>query len=297
MKSKGISAAKDKVFGSVAFKYFMCILGGFIYSIGANIFVRPLGLYNGGVVGYAQFITHFIENAIGHTTNLYAVLYIVLNIPLLILAYKGINMRFFLRTIAGTGTIALFGYLLPTLDHPIVDNILTCSIIGGLFTGTGSGLILLAGGCGGGIDILGVWASKKKPDNSVGKFSLAFNMALYVALFFSFSVETVIYTIVVALASALAIDRVHYQNITAEIMIFTKKDGLDKLIMQGTARRGVTEWMGAGAYTNEDTHILVSCINKYEEHDFLEKVYEYDPKAFVIIDENVRVRGNFEKRM
>ncbi|MBO7336892.1 MAG: YitT family protein [Lachnospiraceae bacterium] len=294
--NKGIAAARNKVVDSPVFKDFLCVLGGFIYSFGANIFVRPLGLYNGGVIGYSQLITHFIEKAMGRTTNLYALLYIALNIPLFVLAYKGVNRRFFLRTLLGTGSIALFGYLLPTLATPILDNILTCSIVGGIFTGSGTGLLLLAGGCGGGIDILGVWMAQKKPDVSVGKVSIAVNLTLYIFLLFLFNVEIVIYTVIVAIVSALAVDRIHYQNITAEIMIFTKKKGMDKALIRGV-RRGVTEWVGAGAYTDEETHILVSCVNKYEEHDFIERIHEFDPKAFIIINENVRVRGNFEKRM
>lgn len=286
----------DRLVESVPFKLLVCIFGGLVYSVGVNIFVRPLGLYNGGVVGYSQLLTHFVEEKLGRTTNLYAICYVVLNIPLFILAYFGINKRFFLRTLLGVGSITVSGYFLPTLAEPVIDNILTCSIIGGVFTGVGSGIILLGGGCGGGIDILGVWAARKKPDSSVGKYSLLFNLTLYVILFIVFDFEVVIYTIVVAIACSIALDRVHYQNITTELMIFTKKEGLDKVLISGH-RRGITEWSGAGAYTEEGTHILVTCISKYEEHEFFEEIKKYDPQAFVIVSDNVRVRGNFEKRI
>jgi len=79
-------------------------------------------------------------------------------------------------------------------------------------------------------------------------------------------------------------------------MIFTKKDGIDKEINEKT-RRGVTKWDGCGAYTKESTQVLVSCINKYEVNDVMELVQGIDPQAFVIVDENVIVNGNFEKRL
>jgi len=60
--------------------------------------------------------------------------------------------------------------------------------------------------------------------------------------------------------------------------------------------RGVTLWEGAGGYTKEDSHILVTVLSKYEEPILQSIIAELDPHAFVIIVENARVIGNFEKR-
>jgi uncharacterized membrane-anchored protein YitT (DUF2179 family) len=286
----------DRVVENIFFKYFLVILGGFIYSVGVNIFVRPLGLYNGGVVGLAQLIAYFFERELGRTTNIYAVVYVLFNIPLLILAFRGINRRFFIRTLLGVGSVAFFGIILKSPETPIIENILTASLIGGMITGTGTGLVLLAGGSSGGMDIIGVFLSKKKPNASVGKVNIIFNLLLYTAVLFVNDPEIVVYSIIVMVASSMTLDRIHYQNIAARCMIFTKMDGLDKLIMEKTYR-GVTEWEGKGAYTGQGEHILVSCINKYEEREFMEIVNSIDPHAFVIIDENIKVKGNFLKKL
>ncbi len=287
---------RDRVVENIFFKYFLVILGGFIYSVGVNIFVRPLGLYNGGVVGLAQLIAYFFERELGRTTNIYAVVYVLFNIPLLILAFRGINRRFFIRTLLGVGSVAFFGIILKSPETPIIENILTASLIGGMITGTGTGLVLLAGGSSGGMDIIGVFLSKKKPNASVGKVNIIFNLLLYTAVLFVNDPEIVVYSIIVMVASSMTLDRIHYQNIAARCMIFTKMDGLDKLIMEKTYR-GVTEWEGKGAYTGQGEHILVSCINKYEEREFMEIVNSIDPHAFVIIDENIKVKGNFLKKL
>ncbi len=287
---------RDNVVENVFFKCFLIVLGGFIYSVGVNIFVRPLGLYNGGVVGLAQLIAYFFERSLGKTTNIYAVVYVIFNIPLLVLAFRGINRRFFVRTLLGVGSVALFGMILKTPEHSFIENILTASIIGGMITGLGTGLILFAGGSSGGTDIIGVFVSKRRPNASVGKIALLFNMVLYSVILFVNDPEVVIYSIIVMVASSLTLDRIHYQNIAARCMIFTKMDGLDKRIMEETYR-GVTEWEGKGAYTGQGEHILVSCINKYEEREFMEIVNSLDPHAFVIIDENIKVKGNFLKKL
>jgi uncharacterized membrane-anchored protein YitT (DUF2179 family) len=287
---------RDALVENIVFKYFLVILGGFVYSVGANIFVRPLGLYNAGFVGLAQLVEYILEKIVGRPTNLYSVIYIMFNVPLLILAFKGINRRFFIRTLLGVGSIALFGIILPRPGAPIIENILTASIIGGMITGAGTGLVLLAGGSSGGTDIIGVYLSKIRPTASVGKVSVVFNIILYTAILFVNDPEVVVYSVIVMVASSMTLDRIHYQNISARCMIFTKMDGLDKQIMEKTYR-GVTEWEGKGAYTGDREHILVSCINKYEEREFMEIVNSLDPHAFVIIDENIKVKGNFLKKL
>ena len=61
--------------------------------------------------------------------------------------------------------------------------------------------------------------------------------------------------------------------------------------------RGVTYWKGAGAYTNTDTYILLTVINKYEEEQIRKIIEDHDPNAFVILSEGMRVSGNFERRL
>ena len=78
-------------------------------------------------------------------------------------------------------------------------------------------------------------------------------------------------------------------------MIFTKKDGLADAIMT-EINHGVTTWEGEGAYTGEGSHVLVTVISKYEEAHLREVIAGIDPQAFMIITDQARVAGNFEKR-
>ena len=61
-------------------------------------------------------------------------------------------------------------------------------------------------------------------------------------------------------------------------------------------RRGVTTWEGLGAYTREDSHVIVTVLSKYEEAHLREIIARIDPDAFMIINDNARVVGNFQKR-
>ena len=272
------------------------LLGGFFYALGLNQFVVPYQLFSGGVPGLAQLLSIPLGKLLGSGFNVSGLVYWVLNLPLLYLAWKDLGKSFFFRTLLGSGSISLFMSLLPVPAVPLLEEELVSVVLGGLISGAGIGVILILGGCGGGTDILGVWAARRFRGMSVGKLSMGLNVVLYCFLLLYFDLETFVYSLIFMLFFSFALDKTHYQNINVRLMIFTKMDGIDREILSRTGR-GVTEWGGIGAFTHEGTHVLITCINKYEYNMFLELVHTIDPAAFVIADENVRISGNFEKRL
>ena len=272
------------------------LLGGFLYALGLNQFVVPYHLFSGGVPGLAQLLSIPLGKLLGSGFNVSGLVYWVLNLPLLYLAWKDLGKSFFFRTLLGSGSISLFMSLLPVPAVPLLEEELVSVVLGGLISGAGIGVILILGGCGGGTDILGVWAARRFRGMSVGKLSMGLNVVLYCFLLLYFDLETFVYSLIFMLFFSFALDKTHYQNINVRLMIFTKTDGIDREILSRTGR-GVTEWGGIGAFTHEGTHVLITCINKYEYNMFLELVHTIDPAAFVIADENVRISGNFEKRL
>ena len=158
------------------------------------------------------------------------------------------------------------------------------------------GLILRGGSSGGGQDIIGILCAKKYPGFSVGKIGIIMNIGVYGVCMMLFDMEVVIYSLIYATVVSLAIDKIHIQNINMSVMIFTKKLGVAKAIMEETGR-GVTNWEGTGAYTKENTEILYVVISKYEVNQIKRIVQGIDPKAFMIFTEGTAVTGNFEKRL
>lgn len=275
------------------------LAGCCIFAAGLNLFVIPAGLYSGGVVGLTQLIDHAWRcSAPGAAlaANLYGVFYFLLNVPVLIIAWTKLGKAFLLKTLAGTAGISLFTALIPQAGAPLVTDAAAAIMIGGVVTGLGVGVMLTAGGSGGGVEVIGIWLSKRYPDFSVGKLVGGFNAALFLAYFFLFDHETVIYSVLYMAVYAFALDRAYYQNINARVMIFTKRPGLDDVLLTRTGR-GVTEWDGCGAFTKADSHILVTIINKYEIDEVVKLIHGVDPDAFVVIDEGIRVYGNFQRRL
>ena len=263
-------------------------------------FIVPVSLYNGGVIGIAQII-RTIASEIFHLPlpqnfDISGIINFILNIPLLLVAYKSISKKFFLRTVLSVVSQTIFFTLIAIPKEPIIDDILAACLIGGIVSGVGMGITLKAGGSGGGIDILGVYFSKKYSDFSVGKLGIIINGVIYIACAVLFEIPIAIYSVIYAVFYSLIVDKIHYQNINTTVMIFTKKDNVQEKIMSEMGR-GVTYWKGNGAYTEEDTAILVTVISKYEIPQIKRIIHEKDPKAFIIFNEGMSVSGNFEKRL
>ena len=275
-------------------KLAVIIAGSFLYTFGMNYFLIPYGLYSGGGVGIAQVLTYLLGKIIDFGgKNVYGIVYFLINIPLLVLAWKGIGKGFLVKTLIGSVAISIFASIIPIPATPIVDSVVASVLIAGIITGFGVGLLLVAGG----VDVIGMWAARKFKNASVGKISLYVNVVVYASLLLMFDIEIVIYSLIYMVFFTLMMDRVHYQNITVRLMIFTKQEGIDQKILKQTGR-GVTEWTGVGAYTKEETKIMICCINKFETAEFVEIIHSIDPRAFVIADEGVSVMsGNFEKRL
>jgi len=190
---------------------------------------------------------------------------------------------------------SLFLVLIPVPSTPIVSDKILASLVGGLGSGFGAGLVLRAGSSQGGQDLVGVCLAKTHPDFKVGVIGIIISVCIYTICLFMYDVETVLYSIIFAVATGVLIDKVHTQNIKIECMIFTKKEGLAEAILNELSR-GVTVWEGAGAYTNESSHVLLTVISKYEEVHLREIIARVDPNAFMVITDNARVAGNFQKR-
>ncbi len=275
------------------------LIGTFLFAAGVNLFIVPVGLYNGGFVGIAQIIrTLIVENTSIQLGNidLAGIINFVINIPLLLLAYFKIGKAFFEKTIFGMIFMTLFLTIIKIPSVPIVEDTLTACIVGGIIAGFGCGIILRAGGSGGGLDVLGMYVTKVKPGFSVGKLSIFVNIGVYLVCALLFNVQVVIYSVIYTVFASIVMDRAHYQNINTSVMIFTKRGGIAEAIME-EMKRGVTVWDGKGAYTNENTTVLLTVISKYEISRVKRIIHDIDPNAFMIVNSGLDVYGNFEKRL
>ena len=278
----------------------LAVFGTFIHSFGLNFFIVPMSLYGGGITGVCQLIRTLLERVVTLPAgvDIAGVLYLIVNIPILILAWRTLGRGIAARTILCTLSSSFFLSVLTAPATPILEERLASCLVGGILCGFGLGLTLTCGGSSGGLDVVGLWLSKRGSNFTVGRFSLEFNAVFYGICALLFDLQTALYSIIYNVFSSLFVDRVHQQNISVQALIFTheKDHAMEKNIMDRIGR-GVTYWSGVGAYTDTELRVLCVCFSKFEEDDVRRVVREADPHAFVIVQEGVRVGGNFLRKL
>ena len=277
------------------------VVGELIAAAALNLFIVPLNLYTGGIMGVCQLIRTLLQTHLGVTLGTYdiaGILYFLANVPILLFAYKALGLGLVAKTIICTVSYSLFYSIIPIPSAPIVDDYLTACLLGGILTGIGSGIVLTCGCSSGGLDVIGLCLSKRGSGFTVGKFSLTFNVFLYTACLILFSPEVAIYSVIYNFFTSMVLDRMHQQNVNVMAMIFTHADEhiLGQFIIDNLGR-GVTYWNGTGAYTGKDVHVLCVSLSKYEIEELLHAVRTIDPQAFLTVQEGVHIYGNFRKKL
>ena len=275
------------------------VFGALLYAAGINLFVVPAELYTGGLMGICQVIRTVLADAFGlrfQSFDIAGVIYYIINVPIFLVAFSRIGRMFLVKTLASVTAITLFISLIPTVV--IVEDVMAACVVGGIISGAGVGIMLRMGSSGGGTDVVGVLLIKWKRDFSVGKVNLLVNLVLYGACIFLFYIGTVVYSVIYAAVYSVAMDKVHTQNINVEVHVITKADtsALEKKVFEELGR-GITKWSALGAYTYERSHVLYIMLSKYEVNRLKTIIREYDPQAFIVVNEGVSVDGNYLKKL
>lgn len=278
-------------------RYLELLIGTVLGVLGFQLFTVPLGLYNGGTMGVSQLVRTLLTDKLGVTLgfDLAGMLNLILNVPLMLLAYKGLSKSFVVRTIFVVAVQTVVVSLIPS-GIILVSDPLTACIIGGALGGVGTGMILRAGGSTAGFDILSVWLAKTRIPLGVGTITGFLNAMIYVICALAFDLQTAVYSLIFAFVTAFLTDKFHTQGINCGITIVTENPDMARCISQAVSR-GVTIWHGEGGHTGDGKYICYIVANKFEETVIRKVVETEDPQAFMVVSENVRVNGNYARRI
>lgn len=276
----------EKKSTSISLDILTILAGTFITSVALNMLTIPSGLLAGGLTGIAQFINHFYPINVG-------VFYFILNIPLMIAAFKFLGMKFSIYTILSITLVSIFLYILP-IQHLWTDNILLAGIFGGMLNGVGSAIVLRRGGSQGGLDILSRIIAKYS-NVSVGKAGLVVNVLIVIASGFIFDSEIALYTIISMFASMKTYEVIlNHVNRVSVLIITNKGEEVNQKINIGI-HRGTTMWDANGGYTHEGKTVLFCVLVEGELPKLKKMVKSTDPKAFVTVISTQNVIGRFHQ--
>lgn len=259
---------------------FFITFGILLYSIGYTAFVLPEQVVMGGVAGISALLYYAFKMPPGITIW-------VLNIAMLLIAFRAISRQFVVRTIIGVSILSFFiGALQPIFEqYPLItagEDKFMHILIGGALTGAGLGIVFSHNGSTGGTDII-VALLNKYFRMSFGRAMQSVDICIICSSYLLFrSAETIVYGVAFTLVMSYVCDYViNGSRQTVQFLIISEKYDVIADTINKHVNRGVTLINGTGWYSKKDVHVLIVLARRYESQEVFNLIKQTDPLALV----------------
>jgi Uncharacterized conserved protein len=258
--------------------YLVIIFGTLIFGFGLNAFIISNGIVVGGVSGICSLI--FFSTGIPVSVS-----YFLINLMLLVIAFKVLGFKFLIKTIIGVISLSLSLSLFELIlqGQPLLANEPFMSVlVGGGICGLGLGIIFSANGSTGGTDIIAAIINKHK-NISMGTALLICDFFIIGSSYILFQdVEKIVFGFVEMGVSNYVIDLIINSNRqSVQFFIFSKKHNEIAKRVFLDLNRGCTFLDGHGGYSNEPIKVVVLVARKSESLIIFRLVKDVDPNAFI----------------
>ncbi len=295
-----------------------------IFAISINVFMQPsvLGestshiqsLVSGGSSGAAQvFNLIFSLNGITIPNNpslLFSIFYLVINLPLIFIAFKYVGKRFGAFTVVNVGTVFLLTNFMQGqffIDIALfIDEhggMLARALFSGMCTGLSSAIAYKIDSSAGGFDIISYYFSERK-STLTGKYNVVINAIIIAAFSLITAISTqkwgegfalIFFSAVYLLTVMLVIDVINIRNKKAQIQIITTKKELYRLLLANIPH-GATVVNARGAYSENERFIIYMVVSTTEIKKAVKVIRELDPESFVNVTSLQQVYGHFHMK-
>lgn len=262
---------------NLAKDYVMITVGLFCYAFGFTGFILPEKIVIGSVTGLSSLLHYWLDWNV-------AVTYYVINIILLVIAFRSVGKQFVLRTIVGATIATLFiGILQPLFPNPMVEGQPFMNVIlGAMLCGLGLGVVFTHGGSTGGTDIIAAMVAKYS-SISFGRTMMYCDVLIICSSWMLFhSIDKIVYGLIFMVIYSVAADRViNNTRQSVQFMIISKKwqEIANNVIQE--AHRGCTVLEGTGWYTKDAVKIVLVMCRKHESVNIFRIIKATDREAII----------------
>ena len=256
---------------------FGIFLGTFIMAISTDFFLLPNKLSTGGFSGIATIMYYVFNVPVGTAI-------LVLNIPLLIIAFFRVGKEFLAKSIIGTFLLSLFIDLLEQCTAFTEDKLLA-SIYGGIIMGIGTGIILKSNSSTGGSDLLSLVIRSYKKHFQTGTLIVIIDTIIVVLSTIVFkNIEIGLYSAIAIYLMGKMIDIIFEGVAFTKIMfiISPKYNEIAKKIGKNI-NRGSTAIYSKGMYKQDDKMMLFCVGSRNDIRKMKDLAAQIDKKAFIVI--------------
>ncbi len=286
LADKKIKITKQRV-GDIILDGLFYIIGGAAYSISVNMFSTPNHISLGGLTGISTLINYvFPQLPVG-------VMLFIMNIPLYILAFKFLGVKFLAKTVVATAAVSVLIDLLKDFIPSYTNNPLLAAIFCGVTCGIALSLVFLRGATTGGSDIIAKLVHKFKPNLSLGKVLLICDVVVITISGIVYrNLESMLYASITIFVASKTVDFIIYGSAGGKLLLIvtSKVDEMTEAITQ-RLERGATILPAKGGYTGEDKNMILCAVRSHEIASINKIVKDVDPNAFTMITNASEIVG------
>lgn len=268
------------------------LVGCSCYAFSTAMFTAPNHIAAGGATGLAIVLNYVAPQIQIGTWSL------IINIPLFILAWRVIGLKFIFRSAIVTAMLSLVIDLFSLFVPAYTGNPLLAVVFGGVCNGAGLALIFLRGATSGGSDILARVIRIKIQHIPMGRMILFIDCVVILISGFVFkSLESVLYALIVVFISSKTIDSILYRTGSGKLLMVVT-DNARKMsdAITSEMHRGVTLLPVRGGYTGKEKSMLIIAVRNNEVSNAYRIIHEFEPKPFIIISDAGEILGEGFKR-
>ncbi|MDD6795195.1 MAG: YitT family protein [Clostridiaceae bacterium] len=262
------------------------ILGGFIASLGVNLFLTHANLLSGGATGIGLIIEYITDFSAGYTV-------FFVNLPLFLLSYKKLSRKFTLYSAIGMLSLSISLIITREFSSLIkVNDILLYCIYGGTLCGIGYGLVFLRNGSTGGTDIITMLIRQKYSNFNIGSLGFSLNMIIVIIGAIIFGIPKALYTIISMFIQGMVLNQVLNGFSSKKLMlILTEKesDVINYIIKD--MHRGVTTLQARGEFTDTNKRMIYCVVTTRQMIELKSRILAIDSMAFISMLDISEVKG------
>ena len=292
MNSKKISPKKRLK------EYLIITFAALIYGVGTSLLVDPNNLAPGGMTGLAIVLNRLV----GIGTGMW---FLILNIPILLIAIMKFGIRFTISTIYATTMISVFTDLCTKyFGQYIIHDMILAVTIGSAMTAVAIGLIFKCHATSGGTVVIIKLLRLRYPHIKTGILYIMTDMIVLVIAAIVFNdLAAAMYSFLSVLVVSAVVDFVLYGRDGAKLIyIISDRPDIITARLLDELDIGATHVFAQGAYSGEKKKVIMCAIKKRLSPLAEDIVREEDPNAFMIITSASEIFGEgyksyFDERM
>ena len=280
-----------KIFGSYTLKDVLIdlvytIIGTALVGFALSMFTVPNDIAPGGVSGLATALAYLTPIRV-------SVWALMMNIPLMIAAWRKLGARALFFTLISTLLLSLFIEIGDRFLPQYTSDTLVASLMGGVVMGLGMGMLFIRGISTGGTDLLALILKKLLPNLPAGTLLLFIDAAVVVIAAIVFrDFDVAIYSAITIYIYSKVIDTLT-QGVDYAKVIYTVTGRGEEVVraLNEHTDRGSTLIPAIGGYTGESKQLVMTVTRRNVVAQTLRLIRQTDPRSFTFVMDSTEVHG------